>query len=111
MDIQTRTEGTVRILELTGDLRGGAELDRFRQCIDEAIAEEKVSVVVDLAKVNWMNSAGLGMLISGLTSLRSSGGDLRLANLSERIRRPLQITKLDSVFQQFNSVTDAVNSF
>lgn len=111
MNIQTRTEGTVRILELTGDLMGGAEMERFRQCIDEAIAEDKVCVVADLAKVNWMNSSGLGMLISGLSSLRSSGGDLRLANLNERIRRPLQITKLDSVFQQFTSVADAVNSF
>ncbi|NLP08781.1 STAS domain-containing protein [bacterium] len=111
MDIQTRTEGSVRILELTGDLMGGAELDRFRQCIDKAIEEEMVNVVVDLGKVNWMNSSGLGMLISGLTSLRSSGGDLRLANLTERIRRPLQITKLDSVFQQFTSVADAVKSY
>ncbi|HPI72120.1 MAG TPA: STAS domain-containing protein [bacterium] len=111
MEIKTRTEGAVRILEMTGDLMGGAELDRFRQCIDEAIEEEKVNVVVDLGKVNWMNSSGLGMLISGLTSLRSSGGDLRLANLTERIRRPLQITKLDSVFQQFTSVADAVKSY
>ncbi len=111
MDIKQRTEGTVRVLELAGELMGGAELEQFRKTIDQIIKDEIVNVVVDLTKVTWMNSSGLGMLISGLTSLRSSGGDLRLANLSERMRRPLQITKLDTVFQQFPSVKDAVNSF
>jgi anti-sigma B factor antagonist len=111
MEIKARTEGTVRVLELVGDLMGGNELDQFRKSIDETIEEQLVNVVVDLAKVNWMNSSGLGMLISGLTSLRSSGGDLRLANMSERMKRPLQITKLDTVFQQFSSVNDAIKSF
>jgi len=111
MEIKTRDEGTVRVLELIGDLMGGTEVDHFRKRIDEAIEEEVVQIVVDMSRVSWMNSSGLGMLISGLTSLRSSGGDLRLASLSERIKRPLQITKLDTVFQQFASVRDAVQSF
>jgi anti-sigma B factor antagonist len=111
MDIKQRTEGNVRILEIAGDLMGGGELEPFRKIIDQLIKDQAVNVVVDMTQVTWMNSSGLGMLISGLTSLRSSGGDLRLANLSERMRRPLQITKLDTVVQQFASVKEAINSF
>lgn len=111
MTITTKLEKNVIIIELKGDLMGGAEVDLFKKTVDTVIMEEHVNVVVDLAQVNWMNSSGLGMLIGGLTSLRSSGGDLRLANMSERLKRPMQITKLDTVFQQFNSVGDAVASY
>ena len=111
MEIKTKNEGSVCVLELVGDLMGGIELELFRKTIDEAIKGERVNVVVDLAAVSWMNSSGLGMLISGMTSLRSSGGDMRLANVSERMRRSLQITKLDTVIQQFATVGDAVKSF
>jgi len=111
MEIKTKNEGPVRVLELAGDLMGGAELELFRKIIDEAIEDEQVNVVVDLAGVSWMNSSGLGMLISGMTSLRSSGGDMRLANVSDRMKRSLQITKLDPVIQQFATVGDAIKSF
>jgi len=111
MDISSKVENNVLILTIAGDLMGGPESIQFKKMIDETIAAEKIYVVVDMAQVQWMNSSGLGMLISALTSLRSSGGDLRLANLSERIRRPLEITRLDTVFQQFKSVSEAVGSY
>ncbi len=111
MDISSKVENNVLILTLTGDLMGGQESVQFKKIVDQAIADEQINVAVDLAQVQWMNSSGLGMLISALTSLRSSGGDLRLANLSERIRRPLEITRLDTVFQQFKSVSEAIGSY
>ncbi len=111
MDISKKMENDVLILTLSGDLMGGPETVQFKKLIDETIEDEIIQVVVDMAQVQWMNSSGLGMLISALTSLRSSSGDLRLANLSDRIRRPLEITRLDTVFQQFNAVSDAVSSF
>lgn len=111
MDLKTRTENGVLVLTIHGDIMGGGDMDTFRKTIDEAIKEEQVYVVVDMGPVSWMNSSGLGMLISGLTSLRSSGGDLRLANVSERIKRPLQITKLDTVFLQYLSVEEAIASY
>ena len=89
----------------------GQDSEKLRNVVDETIQSEHVNVVVDMEEVNWMNSSGLGMLISALTSLRSSGGDMRLANLSERLKRPMQITKLDTVFQDFDSVAEAVKSY
>lgn len=103
--------GQVLVIELEGELMGGPETERFREIIYEAIKNEKNKVVVDMIKVNWMNSSGLGMLMSALTSLRSSGGDLKLANVSESVRRPIKITRLDSVFEEFDTVEEAIRTF
>ena len=111
MELNKNIINSVLVLELKGDLMGGNDSDSFRGIIDEAISNENVNVVVDLNQVSWMNSSGLGMLISALTSLRSSDGDLKLANVSERLKRPMKITKLDSVFEDFASVEDAIASF
>ncbi len=111
MGIVEKQIGQVLVIELEGELMGGCESAIFRLSIDEAIKNEKNKVVIDMGKVNWMNSAGLGMLMSALTSLRSSGGDLKLANISERVRRPIQITRLDSVFEEFDTVEEAMSTF
>ncbi|HPG39713.1 MAG TPA: STAS domain-containing protein [bacterium] len=111
MQIASRLEGKVLVISITGELMAGQDSDHLRNIIDEAIKDEHIEVVADMKGVAWMNSSGLGMLISALTSLRSAGGDLKLANLSDRIRRPMQITKLDTVFQDFTSVQEAVSSY
>jgi len=111
MKIVEKQMDNAHVLELSGELMGGTDFDTFRTVIDKAIENEQVNVVIDMTKVTWMNSSGLGMMISALTSLRSSGGDIRLANMSERLRRPMEITKLDSVFREFSSVEQAVKSY
>ena len=111
MQISQNVNKEVLVLTLEGDLMGGPDSEEFRQVVDQAIEEEQTNIIVDMSNVSWMNSAGLGMLISALTSLRSSGGDLRLANLNDRLRRPLQITKLDSVFQEYETVESAIKSY
>ena len=64
-----------------------------------------------MSNVKWMNSSGLGTLMAGLTTLRSSDGDLKLAGLSERVKRPIEITKLNQVLQIYDTVDDAISSF
>jgi len=111
MGILKNYRGKVLVIELEGELMGGLEAIEFRAIIDEALSAETNQVVVDMMKVKWMNSSGQGMLVGAVAKLRSSGGDLKLANLSERVRRPLQFTRLDSVFEQFDSVDEAVKTF
>jgi anti-sigma B factor antagonist len=111
MGIVQKEDGHVLVLELEGELMGGPESDEFRTVVDNAIKDNKNKVVLDMSKVNWMNSSGLGMLMNALTNLRSSGGDLKLANVSERARRPIQITRLDSVFDEYDSVEEAIRTF
>lgn len=111
MQCKTNQLKDVLVIEITGEIMGGADSEGFRKIIYDAIEDDQVFIVADMTHATWMNSSGLGMLISGLTTLRSSGGDLRLANLSDKVRRPLEITKLESVFLTFNSTEDAVNSY
>jgi len=111
MQCKARQVDDVLVVEITGEIMGGNDSNSFRSIIYDAIENDQVFIVADLKHATWMNSSGLGMLISGLTTLRSSGGDLRLANLSEKVRRPLEITKLESVFMTYNSVEEAINSY
>jgi anti-sigma B factor antagonist len=111
MGILVKHVGRILVIELDGELMGGTEADEFRAIIDDALSAETNQVVVDMANVKWMNSSGQGMLVGAVAKLRSTGGDLKLANLSERVRRPLQFTRLDSVFEQFDSVDEAIKTF
>jgi len=111
MEILNKKVENVYVIELSGKIMGGAESKDFRELLYHAINEDIVNVVVDLTSAEWMNSSGLGMLISGLTTMRSGGGDLRLVGLSDSIRRPLEVTRLDGVFQIYNTLDDAIKSF
>jgi anti-sigma B factor antagonist len=111
MECNTRQIDEILVIEIQGEIMGGTDSESFRHIIYDAIEENKVFIVADLKDATWMNSSGLGVLISGLTTLRSSGSDLRLTNLSEKVRRPLEITKLESVFLIYESVKDAVASY
>ncbi|MBC7186864.1 MAG: STAS domain-containing protein [Calditrichaeota bacterium] len=111
MELEEKRVGDVLVVGLSGKLMGGKDAERFREMLYRAIGEGIVNVLVDLSQVTWMNSSGLGMLISGLTTMRSAGGDLRLVGLNEGTRRPLVITRLDSVFEVFDSEEQGVRSF
>ncbi|HOT96089.1 MAG TPA: STAS domain-containing protein [bacterium] len=111
MEIDMKNEAGVLIFTLRGDLMGGPEAESFHKAVESAIEKEQVQAIADLSQVHWMNSSGLGMLIRGMISLRSSGGDLRLTGISERVRRTMEIARLDTVFHHFNSVTEAINSY
>lgn len=99
------------VLQLKGNVMGGPDGAKLHDQLHEMKESGKKHVVVDLGKVKFMNSSGLGMLISGMTTMRNSGGDLRLANVADRIQSLLVITKLITVFKHFDSVEEAVESF
>jgi len=80
MKFDDKLEGDVVILDLTGKIMGGEETTLFHGKIHEYISQNKKNILVDLKKVDWMNSVGLGMLISALTTVKNSGG--RLLNRS-----------------------------
>ena len=111
MRLQERESDGVVVLELIGKVMGGPDASLLNEKLHELIDAGKARVVLDLAQVNWMNSSGLGILIGGLTTMRNNDGDLKLANVTERIHSLLTITKLVSVFETFPSVEAAVRSF
>ena len=111
MELKEEKKGEVLIIALDGELMGGEESKRLQERVSQAIQEETCCIVVDMVEVKWMNSSGLGMLMASLTTLRGSGGDLKLANVSDRVRRPIEVTKLDKVIRMYDSLEEAVKSF
>ena len=99
------------VIEFKGNVMGGPDAVSLNEKLHELIDAGKTNIVVDLAKVKFMNSSGLGMLIGGLTTMRKSGGDLRLANATDKIQSLLIVTKLITVFKNFDSVDKAVESY
>ncbi len=104
------TDTGVVVFELSGKIMGGEETTLFHGKIHEYIELHKTKVVLDLAKVEWMNSVGLGMLISALTSVKNAGGRLVLANITN-IESILAMTRLISVFEHFDSREEAIKSY
>ncbi|HOP08110.1 MAG TPA: STAS domain-containing protein [candidate division Zixibacteria bacterium] len=111
MKLTAREEGSVVILEPKGKIMGGPDASLLHDKLYECIQGDKKKVVIDLAGVEWMNSTGLGILIQGFTTLRNSDGQLKLARVTEKIRSLLKITKLASVFEAYETVDEAVQSF
>lgn len=111
MTLKEKEQGGIVILELAGKIMGGPDATLLNEKLHELIDSGKSKVIADLSKVSWMNSSGLGILIGGLTTMRNNQGDLKLANVTERIQSLLIITKLITVFETFNSLDEAVASF
>jgi anti-sigma B factor antagonist len=103
--------GAVTVLHLSGRLvlEDGDEV--FRDAVNDLIAQNRMHLVIDLAEVSTIDSAGIGVLVGRFLSVRRRGGDMKLANLTARSHRVLTITQLLNVFDCFDSVEDAIGSF
>lgn len=111
MKVNQKESGSVTILELHGDVLGGADATELNEILRHLVGEGKKHLVIDLSDVEYMNSSGLGMLTSALSSVKNGGGTLKLANPAERIKSLLVITKLIKVFESHDSVSEAIASF
>ena len=111
MKIKERKRDGVAILEMSGKLMGGPDAESFAEILKTLIHEGTHNVVVNLEKVKWVNSTGLGILISGYTTLKKSGGELKLLKVSDRIENIFIVSKLFTVFESFQDEDEAVRSF
>mgnify|MGYP006373976735 FL=1 len=110
MKLSDREIDGIVILEPKGKIMGGPDASLLHDRLHEYIERNKRKVVIDLAQVDWMNSTGLGILISSYTTLLNNNGQLKLANVTEKIQSLLTITKLVTVFETYESVDEAVRS-
>jgi anti-sigma B factor antagonist len=111
MKLSDREQDGVVILEPKGKIMGGPDATALHDKIHELIENKKLRVIIDLGKVDWMNSTGLGILIAGLTTLRDNQGELKLAAVTDKIQSLLTITKLITVFDAHDTVEQAIESF
>ena len=111
MKIKERKRDGVAILEMSGKLMGGPDAEAFDEILKTLIHEGCKNVIVNMEKVKWVNSTGLGILISGYSTLKKSGGELKLLKVSDRIESIFIVSKLFTVFKAFEDETEAVQSF
>ena len=101
----------VLILEARGRITLGPETESLRQRLKDTSESGHKQIVLDLAGVDYIDSAGLGTLVSGAASVRRAGGELKLANLTSRVRDLMQITRLSTLFEVYDSLDKARSSY
>lgn len=110
MSLQVTKQGDVVVIEVDGQLIVGNRQELKQRVLDEAEAGAR-KVLIDFAKAGYIDSSGLGVLVSLAKRLRELGGDLRLANLNDDLQTLFELTKLDSLFQIADSRERALESF
>ena len=101
VEVNIRQLQDVTILDLSGKILGGSESDGLRIEMDQILHGEGRKILVNLNQVPWMNSAGLGILLSGYSRLRENGGAMAFYGVQERVREILETTKLVTVLEIF----------
>ena len=110
MKIDTRTVDGVLVVNCSGRIIFGDESAYLRETIKSALAQHRW-IVINLGGTNYIDSGGLGTLVALFTSAQNAGGTIKLANLTKRVGDLLQVTKLLTVFEVFDSEEKAVQSF
>ena len=111
MKIEMRTIGDIRILDCSGKITLGEGTMAVRNTVRDILKDNGKKIILNLANVNYIDSSGIGELVSTYTTVTNNGGQLKLLSLTKKIHELLQITKLLTVFQVFDSEEAAVSSF
>jgi anti-sigma B factor antagonist len=111
MDIKERVVDGVSVLDLSGKIVLGEGDGQVRERIKDLLSDGQKKILLNLGDVSYVDSAGLGALISSYTTTKREGGQLKLVNLTKRIQDLLAITKLITVFDTYDSEQEALDSF
>ena len=111
MKIETRTIGDVRVLDCSGKITLGEGTMTVRNAVRDILKSNGKKIILNLADVNYIDSSGIGELVSSYTTVANNGGSLRLLNLTKKIQELLAITKLLTVFQVYENEQSALASF
>jgi anti-sigma B factor antagonist len=111
LKISKRTVDGILAIECNGRIVFGEESAMLRDEVKKAIADGQKRIVLNLSQVNYIDSGGLGTLVALHTTAHNAGGTIKLANLTKRVGDLLQVTKLLTVFEVYNSEYDALEAF
>ncbi len=107
----SRQVGDVTVIDAAGRITLGDGASSFRDTIRDLAAKGNKKLLLNLAEVSYIDSSGIGEMVSGFTTVTNNGGQLKLLGLSKRVKDLLQITKLYTVFEVFDDETTAIRSF
>jgi len=111
LKIVTREVDGVSIVDATGRITLGKETGMLRDAVRNLVGEGKKKILLNLADIDYIDSTGVGELVGSFTTVRNSGGELKLLNLSQKVRDVLHVTKLYTVFDVKDDEFTAVKSF
>ena len=111
LNINERQAGDVTILDMSGKITIGEGSVALRTAIRRLLEEGKKRILLNLAQVSYIDSSGIGELVSSYTATNNAEGQLKLLNLTQKIKDLLTITKLLTVFDVYDNEADALGSF
>jgi anti-sigma B factor antagonist len=111
MQIVERSAGNVTILDLSGQITFTEGDQQFKDKVNSLVHQGRKNILVNLANVTYMDSAGLGELAGAYTTVTKAGGSMKLLNLTKRLHDLLAITKLLTIFDTFESEQAALKQF
>lgn len=111
MRISEKSHGEVTIITISGKMMIDAKSTDLHKYIKDLIDKNQTKIVIDLGKVTWFASVGLGAILASYTSLKNAGGNLKLARSTRKIRSVLFFTQLIEVLEDYDTVKEAVDSF
>ncbi len=110
MKIKQSPQENCMVLELSGKIMGGPDFDKFKGEIHELVEGGYKNVILDMAGVPWINSTGLGILITGYHSIKAAEGSMKICNVKERVLSIFYISQLENIFDVFETRDEALAS-
>jgi len=111
LSIHERQAGDITVLDMSGRITIGEGSVALRSAIRRLLEEEKKKILLNLAGVGYIDSSGIGELVSSYTAINKDGGQLKLLSLTQKLRDLLTITKLLTVFDAYDTEAEALSSF
>lgn len=111
LQVETRVNGDVTVIECSGDIRLGEGTTLFRNTLREVLKTGARKIVLNLGQVNYLDSTGIGELVGGYTSAHASGASIKMAQLPQKVYALLQITRLITIFEIYDSEEEALKRF
>lgn len=109
--LNTRQVGDVSVVDVAGRITLGEGSSALRDTLRDMVSKNHKKILLNLGDVSYIDSSGIGELVSGFTSVTNSGGQLKLLGLTKRVKDLLQITKLYTVFDVHEEESSAIRSF
>jgi anti-sigma B factor antagonist len=110
LKLATKTKDGILVVDCSGRIVFGEETSLMRETVKKAVSENN-RIVLNLGEISYIDSGGLGTLVALRTTAQNSGGTIKLTNLTKRVGDLLQVTKLLTVFEVYNSEAEAIDSF
>ena len=111
MKIKQNPQDDVMVLELSGKIMGGPDHEKFKEEITAVLEAGARKLVLDFSGVPWINSTGLGIIISGFHSIRTAGGVMKVCSVKERVLSIFYISQLENIFEVYPTREEALASF